>query len=248
MPSLFESMSQLGVIESNEPKEPIAPIPISQAIYVSTRLDIIKLPAGSNSPEEIEREGITFQRLTPQYFAWLNRKVNGILLAHEQKRVPDAQWNMLRERFTEINILAVKIFGPDKIREAVENPLPDSHLPSQPKKIAPSFHWHYPSHGTFAFTESVTKEAIDKVNAILPDALSKSWKEHQLLQNRGNYSFPCGQDYGLACFMDGTKTIGAITESYIEIVDTENPNRPVTMRFHNSLAPQAWLRRSDINP
>lgn len=250
MPSLFESMSRLGLIENPSPRvsSPTHPAkPETDHVYVSTKLDMLTRPATPECPEHIEHNGITYQRLTPPYFLWLNQKVNTVLHAYEQKRVPEAQWNLVRERFTAINIAAVRLFGPDAINKALENPPLNTPSPTPNRPISPP-PFLYPAQGDFAFTQPVTKESVEKVQAILPDAISKGWVELQLLQNRGDFAFPCGQSYGLVCFMEGAKSIGSITESYIEIVENANTQRPVIMRFHNNRAPQAWLRRVETNP
>jgi len=45
--------------------------------------------------------------------------------------------------------------------------------------------------------------------------MAKGWSEVRLYQNQGRFRFPCGEDYGLVCFVDGDQEIGEATERFI---------------------------------
>ncbi len=69
--------------------------------------------------------------------------------------------------------------------------------------------------------------------------------EHQgprLYRNRGRFRSPCGEDYGLVCFVDGDERIGEITCQSIEIVGP--PPRETVLRFYNPDVEQPWHRKS----
>ena len=66
---------------------------------------------------------------------------------------------------------------------------------------------------------------MGSVTAICGRALALGWSEAQLCQNRGRYSFPCGQDYGLVCFLHGDDRVGEITHQSIEIINARGTRR-----------------------
>ena len=81
---------------------------------------------------------------------------------------------------------------------------------------------------------------MPKVDAIRDQARSLGWSEAQLYQNRGRFRFPCGQDYGLVCFLEGDKRIGKVTRQSIEIIGP--PPQERCLRFYNPDVNQPWLK------
>jgi len=96
----------------------------------------------------------------------------------------------------------------------------------------------FPKDGDQPFTERVLSSAVAKVNAIRGQALALGWSERRLYQNRGQFRFPCGEDYGLVCFIGETQRIGEVTKQYIEIVSP--PPRESRLRFYNPDVSQPW--------
>jgi len=79
---------------------------------------------------------------------------------------------------------------------------------------------------------------VAKVDAIRDRALALGWSERGLYQNRGQFRFPYGEDYGLVCFIGEEQRIGEVTKQYIEIVSPlPRENR---LRFYNPDVPQPW--------
>ena len=91
-----------------------------------------------------------------------------------------------------------------------------------------------------ANTHNVLSEAMAKVDAIRDKALALGWTEEGLYQTKGRFKFPCGQDYGLVCFLDKDESIGAVTKQYIETI------RPfgVRQRFYNRDVSQPWIKKA----
>ena len=81
---------------------------------------------------------------------------------------------------------------------------------------------------------------MPKVDAIRDQALSLGWSESQLYQNRSRFRFPCGQDYGLVCFLEDDKRIGEVTRQSIEIIGP--PPQENRLRFYNPDIDQPWLK------
>lgn len=102
----------------------------------------------------------------------------------------------------------------------------------------------FPKDGDWPSTMQITPEAIAQVDAIREEAMEMGWTEAGLYQNRGRHPFPCGQDYGLVCFLSGARQVGEVTGQYIEIVYPHEPGRP--NRLYNPHVPQPWLTRSDF--
>ena len=89
----------------------------------------------------------------------------------------------------------------------------------------------------------MTYQAVAKVDAIREEAMAKGWSEARLYQNQGRFRFPCGEDYGLVCFVDGDQEIGEVTERSIEIIHGPKSGRPSTLRFYNPDVPQPWMKK-----
>lgn len=70
--------------------------------------------------------------------------------------------------------------------------------------------------GEWRYQESVPLMDYLKVNDIRDAALALGWTDAMLFQTSGHYQFPCGQDYGLVCFLRG-RTIGTVDAEYIEL-------------------------------
>jgi len=168
----------------------------------------------------------------------------------------------LRRRFNDIHAWAVQRFRENELLAAVRSLDPKTYPPpaidpavqSRPACTAPvspvacppapAVEQHlYPKDGEWRFTEKVPQSAIEKVDAIRDQALPLDWSDARLYQNRGRFRFPCGEDYGLVCFVDANERIGQVTRQYIEIIGP--PPRENRLRFHNPDVDQPWLKRTN---
>ncbi len=68
--------------------------------------------------------------------------------------------------------------------------------------------------------------------------MAQGWREARLYQNRGRFRFPCGEDYGLVCFVDGDFALGEVTRQSIEIVGP--PPWETILHFYNPDVEQPW--------
>jgi len=75
--------------------------------------------------------------------------------------------------------------------------------------------------GDWPFEESPSFEDFLKVNDIRERAQALGWTDADLFQTSGRFKFPCGQDYGLVCFLRG-RTIGEITANGVALL----PDKP----------------------
>ena len=83
-----------------------------------------------------------------------------------------------------------------------------------------------------------------KDDVIREAAQAKGWSDERLYQNRGRFSFPLGQDYGLVCFVGPDDELGEITETHIEIIHTCG-SRKNSLRFANSDVFPPRIRKAD---
>ena len=100
--------------------------------------------------------------------------------------------------------------------------------------------YRFPEDGDWKFTQPVRSSTVLKVDAIRDQALSLGWSEAQLYRNRGRFRFPCGQDYGLVCFLEEDKRIGEVTRQSIEIIGP--PPQENRLYFYNPNVNQPWLK------
>ena len=175
-------------------------------------------------------------------------------------RLSAQAFDMLRTRFNEIHAWAIEHFGDEALRAAVQSLDPKTYAPPRidafdgrsdrvrpPVKETPAVPpYLFPEDGDWRFIQRVRSSAVPQVDAIRDQALSLGWSEARLYQNRGRFRFPCGEDYGLVCFLDERKRIGEVTRQSIEIVGPPpNENR---LRFYNPDVDQPWIKKKTSKP
>jgi len=227
---------------------PAEPGPSASVFYVATNLETWETYTPEPDQDAI-CEPCGFRRLDPEYYAWLRSRMALAQKRYERGRLPSRQYEDLRRRFNVVHFWAVERFGEQALLEAVRSLDPSHYSPpmvKEPGEPSPPPPHVYPPDGDWHFTESVSPEAVTKVDGVREQALAAGWSETQLYQNRGRYSFPCGQDYGLVCFLHGDDRVGEITCQSIEIINA----RGTRLRFYNHDVDQPWLRhvRSSDDP
>ena len=215
-------------------------------VFVATDLEIKELAWVRTKETDFERDGKVFRRLSPEYFAWLRSRMVTAQAAHKAGKLPEAAWNTLRQRFNALQELAIREFGKESLQDVLQSFSPKNYRPPalrpEPQKKpveVPRKVWIYPQHAAGRHRQPVTSQAVAKVDTIREEAMAKGWSEARLYQNQGRFRFPCGEDYGLVCFVDGDQEIGEVTERSIEIVH----GRPSTLRFYNPDVPQPWMKK-----
>lgn len=231
---------------------PAAPGSSVSVLYVATSLETWETCTPEPDQDAI-CEPCGFRRLDPEYYAWLRSRMVLAQKRYQAGRLPARQYDELRARFNAVHVWAVERFGEPVLLEAVRSIDPRAYRPPTVKdaeeadssdvvEAAPPVHF-YPAHGDWRFTEPVSPEAVAKVDAVREQALAAGWSEAQLYQNRGRFSFPCGQDYGLVCFLHGDDRVGDITRQSIEIINA----RGTRLRFYNPNVDQPWLHRAGLH-
>jgi hypothetical protein len=245
MASMLQNMIRLGVLpDSGKPlckskaKAPAAIPPTKplSAIYVSTGLKVLTPSDLGPETKEYEHDGVKYRRLDPEYLAWLQERMFKAQAAHRNGKLPDKQWQFLRESFNAIQAWAKTAFtrkqAPQPEVEQSDEEFFTSAGPAMPARREPEG-WCYPQSGSFPFFETVPDASVQAVMAIRDEALSKGWSEACLLQNRAHLLFPIGHDWGLVCFLKESREIRSVSHKFIEIVHHEKSNRTSLLRFQN---------------
>jgi len=229
------------------------------ALYAATNLESWETDKPHHFARDVGIDGTCFRRLDPDYYAWLRHKMDAAKKAMGSGRLPSQAFETLRCRFNGIHAWAMECFGEEPLRSAVRALNPRTYSPPElgtygqdtrhlsertvSDKPPPSVpQYLFPKDGDWRFTQRVPPSAVAQVDAIRDQALSLGWSEARLYQNRGRFRFPCGQDYGLVCFVDEKERIGEVTRRNIEIIGP--PPRENRLRFHNPDVDQPWLKKT----
>ena len=230
-------------------------------LYAATNLESWETDEPHGYARDVGIDGTCFRRLDPDYYAWLRHKMDLAKKAAGAGRITAQVFDALRTRFNVIHAWAMEHLGEEALRSAIESLDPKRYAPlrldpgnGQPTDAPPPLKssppaappYRFPEDGDWAFTQPIRSSAIPKVDAIRDQALSLGWSEAQLYRNRGRFRFPCGQDYGLVCFLEDDKRIGEVTRQSIEIVGV--PPKENRLRFYNPDVDQPWLKKTTSGP
>ena len=233
-------------------------LPPASSIYVSTSLEIWEPAQPDLLARDVTLNGVCFRRLDPEYYAWLRHKLSIAEKALDAGKLAYEKYGVMLARFNEVHMLAVDRFGRDRLGAAMDSldcrdyaapgpvasqapPKPAGRDQAAPTK-SPAEPYLYPANGDWPFTKKITPSALAKVDAIRDQAVSLGWAEERLYQNRGRYPFPCGQDYGLVCFVNDDRQIGEVAAQYIEIIGP--PPQEAHNRFFNPDVDQPWVKKT----
>lgn len=204
--------------------------------FASTALDLHQAESQARPPRDIFIGEVCYRRVDPEYFAWLRGRMESARRRLEAGGLSQNVWDELRARFNRLQEWAIDRYGQAALKAAIRafDPAcyrpPTNHKAGPKPELAP---FRFPKEGGLRFEHPVTAEAIAKVDAVREQAQSLGWAEARLYQNRGRFAFPCGQDWGLVCFVGPGDALGEITETHIEIIhDCGGRRNP--LRFANS--------------
>lgn len=206
---------------------------------VATDLSSLEQSA-TDTRTDVTVNGRAYRRIDPEYYAWLRSRMDLAQTAHDKGRLSTSAFDELRSRFNSIHDQAVALFGESVLLEAIQQLDPkgyqwpghtltesmeptraeipeaedsesrcSSDSPDIPRKTRA---------GPRRFEHAVSEDAVTQVDAIRDDALALGWTESDLYQTRGTFRFPCGNDYGVVCFIDQDQRLGKVTERAIEII------------------------------
>ncbi len=213
------------------------------ACFVSTSLDIYETDETQAATGDVCRDGACYRLVDPAYYAWLHRRMESAKRRHDNGALSREAWDSLRGRFNRMQAWAIDRYGKDALAQAIRTFKPGSYEPPENRPTNPqpatsppaqaAHRFRFPTTGDFRFEHPVSPEAVAAVDAIRDRAESLEWAEARLYQNRGRFAFPCGQDWGLVCFVGPGDALGEITETHIEIIH-DCGGRKNTLRFANA--------------
>ena len=198
--------------------------------FASTGLDLRQLDRPDEQPRDIFIEDVCYRKVDPEYFAWLRHQMEAAKKRFETGQLPKAAWGELRGRFNKLQEWAIGHYGRESLKTAVRELIPSTYAPPVNRQPEPHI---FPKTGDWKLSQPVSPKAICKVDAIREEAQAKGWSEARLYQNRGRITFPCGQDWGLVCFLGPGDALGKITKTHIEIIH-DCGGRKSSLRFANS--------------
>ncbi len=226
--------------------------------YISSDLSVIERRSDENhpGPQSIIEDKI-YMTLTPDVYAWLRRQMEKAHSAYQSGHLQENRWNILRERFYPVHGWVMETWGKEVVARSLKKNQPNPFIVSNrvegdsnpaignPKEKPPApnrsqdNNYLYPASGEYPSIHPVSLEAVTQVDAIRDKALSLGWTEAGLYQNRGKFKWPCGQDYGLVCFLGKDERIGEVTRYSIEIIKPSG----VRHRFYNRDVEQPWIKK-----
>jgi len=204
--------------------------------------------------------GITFYKLEPGVYAWIHHRMGLAKRAYENKKIKFSAWNILQKRFNVIHRWTIKRFGKTALLASISTFDPKAHkspctstepgqestetIKTLPRPEIQSPRLHRKIYDAREFAHHVSPEAVAQVMAIRKKALSLNWSEQKLLGNTGRFGFPCGDDWGLVCFIEHGMRIGKITRQAIEIIQRTGHS----LRFYNPDVEQPWFSKKGERP
>lgn len=220
-----------GPEDERSQKFPGSSTPTDSLIYfASTSLDLRHTDSPDKHPQDIIIDDLCYRKVDPDYLAWLRRKMETAKRQFEMKRLPIATWEKLRGRFNQVQEWAIGYYGRESVEAAIRQFDFAKYVPPVNPQPEPYF---YPATGEWKFSKQVTRRAIRKVDTIREAAMAKGWSEARLYQNRGQFRYPLGNDYGIVCSLKPNDEIGEITETYIELIHIDVAGRKSPLKFYN---------------
>jgi hypothetical protein len=203
----------------------------SPALYVATNLSCWRTPHPEQYRGDVWAAGWCHRELAPVYYAWLQWRVSLAREAGVRGGLPAETVADLEARFAEITAYATERFGAETLEEAARSPELHKYRPpklrladwleeafgDEPRNDpVPQGHC-FPAAGDWPFHEPVSTDAVEQVDAVREEAIALGWSEPSLYQNRSLYRFPCGQDYGLVCFLSRGRSVESVDAQAVAI-------------------------------
>ncbi len=200
---------------------------LATALYVAADLTAWETDRPDCFARDVTINGVAFRVLDPEYYAWLRHRMTLSKETHVAGKMPGDVFERLRHAFNEVHAQALARFGERDLLRALERLRPKNY--EAPKAFdcgRPTGPAERPGH----FTRAVLPHALAQVDELRDKALALGWSHKSLYRTQGRFAFPCGQDYGLVCFVGERCRVGAVTFEYIEIF---HDGRAEPLRFYN---------------
>ena len=208
------------------------------ALYVSPDFDAWETDRPACWARDVTVNGTAYRALDPEYYAWLRHRMTLAMEAYLAGDMTCARFEESREAFNGVHAWAMQRFSECDLLRALDRLRPKHYDSPRAFTGARSLS----GGGTVADTghaavpaspcaKAVSPRAVAQVDAIQDEAFALGWSHASLYATRGRYAFPCGQDYGLVCFLDAGDRVGSVTREYIELV---RAGRADPLRFYRT--------------
>jgi hypothetical protein len=229
---------------------------------VATDLSVLTPLAPLSEGVELQYAWSAYRRLDPRYYAYLFSRMGLAKTAAERQLISTISYHRLRDTFAGLHGWARTRYGDHALREALQHPSGQAypapivgpltlpalvmasdgapHRSAEAARTAPH-PFAYPAAGEYRFTHAVTWGAVLLVDMIRDHARSLGWDDASLYQNRSALAFPCGQEYGLVCFLGPDVAVSEVTRGSIALVSTHPGGG--TVRWYHPTADHPWRTR-----
>lgn len=216
----------------------------SELTFVSKSFQIITFPAGHLDPEAktyTEKDN-TYHKLSPEILTTLTYRNNIINTFHTRGMMNLSMRDEIKKKYLEICERFKALFGQKQLEEITNS------RSNKATEISDSDddnfigkHLLFPCDRTHKFNTTLTLDSARKVTAIEKVAYGLGWTDADLYQNQGRFPFPCGNEYGLTCFISKDTTIGEITPDSIELIHRKEFRRGSVLKYYKHPAERSHL-------
>lgn len=196
-----------------------------------------------------------FRKLDATYYLWLYTMLARAKESFEknEQRISYLQLKIMLQRFSEIHTLAVKIFGSQKLKQALTRKSslknfkpPELLAPKSESNLQPPQNPAETSSSSFVkdddgWTVFISLSARALVDTIASQAKNLGWTAVALYHNKGKLHFPYSETYGLVCFIKPGNEIVEVTKKQIKIKSKSGFNSFAVTTFSNPNADQFWI-------
>lgn len=210
-------------------------------LWVSTDLRVWLPSDPSFIARDCQLNDRCYRRLDPEYFAWLKLRMHGVKAAADAGRVPAEAFDDLRQRFNDVQTLAIEAFGERNLLDAVRAIDSEKYRPPLPEE----FERARPIASASARTnpeEEPLARARALVDGIREPAIALGWTMQSLYYCEGHERRPFGARYGLVCYIGLHHRLGEVTRQSIELIGP--PPMETRTRFYNPNVDQPWAQRT----
>ncbi len=200
-------------------------VTVAIALYVSEHFEAWDTDRPGRLTRDVTVNGTAYRMLDPPYYAWLRHRMTRAKERYLAGDMTAERFEELREAFNGVHAWAIERFSEGDLLRALDRSRPKHYDGPRVFRGARSLSGVKSRVDTGRFAvhrgacvKAVSPRAIAQVDAIRDQAFSLGWSHASLYATHGRFAFPCGQDYGLVCFLDAGNRIGNVTREYVEIV------------------------------
>ncbi len=173
----------------------------------------------TDRPERLARDvtvtGVAYRALDPEYYAWLRHRMTRAKESHVAGHMTAERFEELREAFNGVHAEAMARFNEHDLLRALDRLRPKHY--DEPRAFRGARDVGDAGRSS-PCRKAVSPRAVAQVDAIRDQAFALGWSHDALYATHGRFAFPCGQDYGLVCFLDDEDRIGNVTREYVEVL------------------------------